>query len=368
MPMHNTFYRKRRGGFTIVELLVAIAIIGTLMTLTTAAVWRAIQRAKEVKILVEIDHLSQAVQAYKERQLQFPPSMSNTSITDRRLAFMRHTQVAFPNCAYGTSLANFNTLASKVGSTWVYNYTTGSGSLAGLNLNTLDQAEALVFWLSGFPTPISTTSKMPVAGRKMFGFHRDSDNPFKRDASNVEGLDPLRFRTEPNFQFDPLRLVDNDGDGWPEYVPVTPSSAIPTAPYVYFDAGAYANSTNRATIKHMGYPRLTDAAVNGTAQNLAAQWGIAEPMALFFDTNGSIPARWAKDTSFQIICPGLDGLYCTAVTSLTTGQRVPIFPTGHVFEANSNYSTQCYYTNADLDNLTNLASNNLENARNQAQQ
>jgi hypothetical protein len=116
------------------------------------------------------------------------------------------------------------------------------------------------------------------------------------------------------------------------------------------------------------HPRLTDTAVNGTAQDLAAQWGIAEPMAVFFDTNGSKPARWARDTSFQIICAGLDGLYFTAVTSLTTGQRVPIFPTGYVFDANSNYMTQGYYTNGDLDNLTNLANKNLENARNQAQQ
>lgn len=365
--MSSAKYRKR-GGFTLVELLVAIAIIGTLMTMTTVMVRNAIRSARQAKMLVEVDHLSQAMQAYKERQIQFPPSMTNLSITDRRLAFMRHVQIAFPNCAYGTSIANFNTVASNISGAWAYNYLNASGSAAGLNLNTLDQAEALVFWLSGFPTPYNAATKLPVAGRKMFCFHRDSDNPFKRDASNVEGLEPLRFRTDPNFQFDPLRLVDNDQDGWPEYVPVTPSTSTPTAPYVYFDGDAYSDSVNHSTIKHCGYPRITDAAISPTAANLASQWGVAAPMALFFDPNGTNPTRWAKDTSFQIVCAGLDGLYTTPVTSLTDGQRIPVFPSGQVYLAPSGYSTQSFYTNAELDNLTNLANNSLDQAKTQSQQ
>lgn len=362
--MHSAMYRKR-GGFTLVELLVAIAIIGSLMALTSAAVWRAIQSAKQAKILVEVDHLSQAIQAYKERQVQFPPSMTNLTFTDRRLAFMRHLQVAFPNCAYGTSLTNYATTAGNISSGWAYNYQNTSGSLAALNLNTLDQAESLVFWLAGFPTPISLTTKLPVAGRKMFGFHRDSDNPLKRDPTTVEGLEPLRFRTEPVFQFDPLRLVDNDFDGWPEYVPVTPSSGAPTAPYVYFDGNAYSTSVNHQTIKHMCYP---SAATSGNAQDLAAQWGVAAPMALYFDGNGVNPTRWAKDTSFQIICAGLDGIYCTPTSNLSTAQRIPIFPAGQVFDAGSSYTSMGFYSNYDLDNLTNLAGQNLENARNASQQ
>jgi prepilin-type N-terminal cleavage/methylation domain-containing protein len=369
--MYRAMYRKR-GGFTLVELLVVIAIIGTLMTLTTAAVWRAIQKAKEAKISVEIDHLSQAVQAYKERQVAFPPSLSNAVVTDRQLAFMRHVQVAFPNCVYGTAAGNFGTLTNSVALTnsgyWAYNYLTPSGSTAALNLYTLDQAESLVFWLAGFPTPINISTKMPVAGRKMFGFHRDSDNPFKRDPTNVEGLEPLRFRTDPTFQFDPLRLVDNDGDGWPEYVPVTPSTGSPTAPYVYFDADAYTDSTSQKIIKHLCYPRITDTNTSTMAAQLASQWGVAAPMALFFDPSGANPTRWAKDTSFQIICAGLDGIYSTPATDLTKGQRIPVYPSGQVYDANSGFTTQTYYSNFDLDNLTNIAGKNLEGARNEAQQ
>src|SRR4029078_12748122 len=101
--------------------------------LTTAAVWRAIQPAKRARTMVEVDHLSQAMQAYKERQVQFPPSMTNLSITDRRLAFMRHVQIAFPNCAYGTSIAAFNSTRGNIISAWAYNYQNASGGTAGLD-------------------------------------------------------------------------------------------------------------------------------------------------------------------------------------------------------------------------------------------
>jgi hypothetical protein len=119
----------------------------------------------------------------------------------------------------------------------------------------------------------------------------------------------------------------------------------------------------------MGYPRLTDAATSSVAQTLAGQWGVAAPMAMYFDPSGTNPTRWAKDTSFQIVCAGLDGIYCTPVTSLTTGQRVPIFPGGQVYDAASGFTgTSGFYSNADLDNLTNLSSKNLDSAKNEAQQ
>lgn len=345
-------------------LIVIAALILVTLLYVYVMVRNAIINGHPHPIRPEIDHLSQAMQAYKERQIQFPPSMGNSNPIDRKLAFMRHIRVAFPNCAYGT----FDAVNKNIGDAWGYNFALPDGALAPLNLNSLDQAESLVFWLAGFPTPISPTTKQPVAGRKMFGFHRDSDDPFKRDIPSVEGLEPLRFRTEPMFQFDPLRLVDNDHDGWPEYVPVTPSTDAPTAPYVYFDADCYADSINRSTIKHLCYPRLTDADVSRTAGDLAAWWGVAAPMALYFDPNGPNPTRWAKDTSFQIICAGLDGIYSSPVTSLTTGQRVPVFPSGQVFETADGFQTQHAYVPGELDNVTNLSNKSLDQARTEAAQ
>ena len=52
-------------GFTIVELLVVIAIISGLMLLISPAVWRALKSAQQKAIVVEIDQLSSALNAYK---------------------------------------------------------------------------------------------------------------------------------------------------------------------------------------------------------------------------------------------------------------------------------------------------------------
>jgi len=366
---------NRRGGFTLVELLVSIAIIGMLMSLTSVAVWKVIQNVKSAKITVEVDQLAQAIQSYKEGQIQFPPCMAladNTNLTgsnERKKMFMRHISVAFPNCNYGLTQTNFNTLRLKIltTGTWGYNY---SASATPLDLNTLDQAESLVFWLAGFPTPVNS-SGVPIATRKLFGLHRDSDNPMKRDIAAVEGMNPLRYRTDPLFGFDQTRLVDNDGDGWLEYVPVSPKLGVSTAPYVYFDSSTYNVSVNQTSVMHLGYPRYGDTTSTLPA-DLFVKWGVAAPMAIRFDSTGANPTEWAKPTGFQIICAGLDGEYSRPGVDLAEAQRVPLFPSGFVFERGSgssnNYQRQSAYTIPEYDNITNLSSKTLEGARSEAQQ
>ena len=70
---------------------------------------------------------------------------------------------------------------------------------AGLDPDTMDAEEALVFWLGGMPDP--NDPKRPA------GFSRHAERPFG----------PSAPRTGPLFEFDPRRLVDADGDGWLEY-------------------------------------------------------------------------------------------------------------------------------------------------------
>lgn len=308
--------------------------------------------ARAAKVIVEVDHLSQAMQAYKERQVQFPPCLTGHDSLWRKERFMQHLSTAYPNGAYGTTADAYDTLNKHVGEDWKYNFALPDGTLAPLNLDSLDPAESLVFWLAGFPTPISTTTKLPVAGRKMFCFHRDSDNPFKRDEAAVEGLEPLRFRTEPNFQFDPLRLVDNDADGWPEYVPYQPASNL-KSPYVYFDAPAYIETTKR--LDDMGtcaYPRDL---------RLMREWGSAVPYLLQFDANQPERSRWAKDTSFQVICAGLDGKYGSPMP------RLAVFPALDAYDAADGFQKPHAVDKSELDNLANLSNRNLGQAKQESE-
>lgn len=370
---------NRRSGFTLVELLVSIVIIGMLMSLTSVAVWNTLKTARSSKIAVEVDHLSQAMQSYKEAQIAFPPAMSEISLTNRKLNFMRHLQLAYANSAYGVTVTSFANITNSIllaqsGTNtvrWGYNYLS-NGSIQPLDLRTLDQAESLVFWLGGFPTPINSSTQAPVATRRLFGFHRDTDNPLKRDPAAFEQTDPLRYRTDPLFGFDDTRLVDNDHDGWLEYTPLPPKLGVPTAPYVYFDNKTYNNSINNATILHYGYPRYdNDGSASSEAANLYSQWGVAAPMATFFDPasgNNRKPTIWAKPDGFQIICAGLDGQYSKPGSNLLDSQRVAVFPGGYVFQNETNYNTQTAYTTPEYDNITNLSSRTLEGARSEGQQ
>jgi prepilin-type N-terminal cleavage/methylation domain-containing protein len=365
--------RRSAAGFTLVELLMVIAIIAMLMGLLSVAVWRALDAARKAEMLTEIEQLSNAMNGYKEANVQYPPSMSELVVTERKIHFMRHVQAAFTNANLGVTAAHFDNLRNAMRT--VNGLGTGSqaytfalnGSATLVDLNTLDQAEALVFWLGGMPTPCKPDGT-PVASNRLFGFNKDRDSPFKRDAATQEATDPLRFRTNPYFDFKPERLADLDGDGWLEYLPQNPSGGSLIAPFVYFDADTYTRSTTAPGVtpfnitNQTGYPRFQDA----TAPGLAAEWGMAVPLARTFDVTGKVPVAWQNEKSFQIIAPGKDGKYGAPVSgALDAAMRLPVFPSGETYTKAGGYKadSRTSYAIEELDNLTNLGRYTLDEAR-----
>ena len=63
-----------RAGFTLVELVIVIAIIGILAALITPAVMRAFGSARDAKVKVEITQLASAIAAFKATYGMDPPS------------------------------------------------------------------------------------------------------------------------------------------------------------------------------------------------------------------------------------------------------------------------------------------------------
>ncbi len=365
----STRTRSAKRGFTLVELLVVIAIIGMLMGLLTVTVWKAIEGAKEGAVVVEIDQLAQAVQAYKEQSAEYPPSMADAVPANRAIRFMQHLRRVFPNSAYGVRAVDYVNLNARVQA--FYRVLLPSGQRVNLDLDRLDQAEALVFWIGGFPTPAnvmgntsgtaSTPAPGPVANRRLFGFNLDADNPIKRSTGLQEGVDPLQTRSKPKYDFVDTRLTDNDGDGWWEYSPVSLKTGSLNAPFVYFDADTYASATGSA----VGYPRQGDA----NAPAMYQTWGISTPMAEYFDPTGTAPTRWKNSDSFQILTAGLDGVYSNIIGSNpANGQRITIFPTGYTYMAPNYSSPPRSYSDPELDNLTSLARQRLDGARTEAVQ
>jgi hypothetical protein len=298
--------------------------------------------SRKTAIVAEVDQLGQAFRAYKEKYLTYPPSMANTDTNSRKAKFMRHVRTTYPSSAYGVRAVDFDKVRDYVQA----NYKVRAGEkVADLDLLQLDPAEALVFWLGGFPMPVGQEGT-PIAPKKLFGFNKDFDSPLKRVLAQ-EGNEPLATRSYLLFDFDQKRLVDQDADGWWEYLPTPPKNGAPVAPFVYFDYDVHGDETKPAFV---AYP--TDA-------ELAAKIGTAVPLAAYFDPTGKAPTRWQNPSSFQILCGGLDGKYSSPKTSL----RVTIFPSGRVYLAPNFSDPPGNYDPEELDNLTNLVRSTLGEAR-----
>lgn len=64
----------RRGGFTLVELLVVICIIGILVALTTVGIVKALDSSKANATVAMLDTISAAISSYATRWGDFPPT------------------------------------------------------------------------------------------------------------------------------------------------------------------------------------------------------------------------------------------------------------------------------------------------------
>lgn len=191
--------RRPRAGFTLVEMLTVVTIIGVLAGLTVGAAVTAMTYVKKQRIKAEIAMLDMALKAYKEKFGDYPPDFSDQN------AVAAHWGSAFPNA----------TEAPPTG---------------------LTRAQALVFWLGG---PTDPTTGVPL------GFSQDPTKP----------LTGVGNRMPPLFDFDVARLRD-DGNGRRVYIQPT---TLDADPYVYFRSPYMANNT--CAFQHNGEtPATTTAA------------------------------------------------------------------------------------------------------------
>ncbi len=171
-------------GFTLVEILVVIVIIGILAGLAIPAISGAVRRATITAQKLEVDTLARAVEQYREKYGDYPPDGSDQNV------LQRHMRRLFPRMAE-PDLTLLNRLTDN--ST---NQT--AGTFSGV---AMDRGEALVFFLGGF----SSDTQHPITGPGGPLEYKPTQSMPQRD--DIRNYQYNATRENSFFDFSPTRLT-----------------------------------------------------------------------------------------------------------------------------------------------------------------
>ena len=410
--------RRRPGegraprGFTLVELLVVLLILAILIALLLPAINAALRTAKNAAVGGEMNQLAQALNAFKAKYGDYPPSrimlaengdysgvsstatLSITGISqDINLGQLTQRSVAalrkfFPSVNFSTGGALFNANSGQ----W-YDFN-GNGVLDGHYI--LQGHQCLAFFLGGIPQVTST-------GYGMSGFAKNPSNPFVN-------VNVTTNREPPFFEFDSSRLALDPSNPYsaggfadsqiPGYLDslgnetVSPSAVAGAANspvtgfymstgaqminfYAYFSSygnGGYDpndvnfnesdqfNNANIGLTYHVTFP--VPGATYANSSSSPAPNPYTSALTAVFTGNGTPRATtFLNPQTFQIISSGLDGLYgvggqylpnnTTESLSLDTSTN----PAGHTPYINT---TDTGIRIRERDNVTNFHNGKLE--------
>lgn len=348
--------RQHRGfatatGFTLVEMLVVIAIIAVLAALLIPAVMMAIRAARNTAIALEIKQLDTAIEAYRLEKGDYPPNFRDPNIVRRHITkcypridptyFTLFMNAAFPPDGMTPPQAN--------------------SALSGIPI--IDESESLVFWLSMTDTdPQYPFLSFPVPATA--GYYPPGttyDNYGNTLPTSARQASPKRY-----YDFDQTRLVVTDNRPSPPSIQALKSFQAKFCGdtyYVYIDSRSYnipvavfatpaaaATRTDLVQITALSDTRNTFA-VPGDVSGVGVRpyWSSPPALRAGLPTNTpyrNIPAlKPANQTTFQIICAGQDADFGLD-TSIDADVKIA---TGVLAGTNFNPS------GGDKDNITNFS-------------
>lgn len=385
----------RRAGFTLVEILVVMAILAVLVGLLLPAITGAMRNARDATVSADINTLSQSLASFKEKYGDYPPSRIILSENGRYDVSSAAAQkmIVSVNGTGGTDLT-YAQLAQKsisylrkfwprvVTSTSGYVWPASPGTTFydfdgdgvfdndtdatdGFYGTILEGDECLAFFLGGIPLNSTATATGPPKW-SMSGFGKVPANPFSNNRNQTGLLMYNGNRTPPIHEFKNERLVDilstrfPDGNGFPSY-----TDALATGrPYAYFSGWTGGYDPNDVNVVEPSPDGAASLTLRGFRVSFTVKTdaGVDTNIAISAapnpytsgPPNGATTTQWQKGQTFQIISAGRDGVYglggeydAEGTVHLVLAPPAQSIPSGMSREG-------------ERDNLTNFASGPLE--------
>jgi prepilin-type N-terminal cleavage/methylation domain-containing protein len=291
----------RRAGFTLVEILVVIAIIAVLVALITPAVMQFLKKGPQVRTATELSQFDGGIQNWRQTMgpKYFPSKLMlcekyntyqaiinqggpNATLAQDSVSFLTSL---FPHILDANPAINNQVQWIAVGIDWNNNGVIDNGFVI------LEGQECLVFFLGGIPAGTSGAAIGTRSGApQCLGWSTDPRDPAK--ASTIAGLPAPQTtgRTKPFFEFDSSRLLlfgNTQGAQKGFYSYVDPYGT--NKPYAYFSNYGSRN----------GYNKYTTSAATSDCATLGV-------VPYFVSTT---PLAYLNPETQQIISAGADGTF-----------------------------------------------------------
>ncbi|MCO8123644.1 type II secretion system GspH family protein [Stieleria sp. TO1_6] len=309
--------RPSPSGFTLVELLVVITIIGAIAGLSIPAIGIVMKSVRRSAMKAELTNIEGAIDNYYTKYGDYPPDFSEWNIVKR------HYLKIFPDVA-SSELTLLYRLCDDLADDDANRLT----ATTSFSPAVMDRAEVLVWSLGGF----SSDPQYPFTG---------AGGPLALLDPNGDRTDPMNVeynptRNSPEIEFQPERLSiatpagtaartyanrysSDDDDDTINLMDPFPNYSLRegASPIVYFDSRTYAYNATAAVPSPAGfngYVRMTsDGALgfDGVRPVFSANPGfVPTPPATYGSASAALTGwQFENPQTYQLLAPGLDGLF-----------------------------------------------------------